>query len=71
MNKSNRVVRNRCKLHLNILTTNEVTPGTNSLKSNHPEIWNIKAAENLSAFKTLIKEWNGIIESCNIIMCSQ
>ena len=48
--------------------------GTNSLKSYGPKIWNalpfsIKTAENLKAFKTLIKKWNGA--SCNCIICSQ
>ena len=72
--KNKRVVRERYKLNLNIPRTNQVTFGTNSLKSYGPKIWNalpfnIKTAENISVFKTLIKKWNG--GSCNCIICSQ
>ena len=72
--KNNRLVRERYKLNLNIPRTNQVTLGTNSLKSFGPKIWNalpfnINAAENFSAFKTLIKKWNDV--SCNCIICSQ
>ena len=71
---NNRIVRGKYKLTLNIPRTNQVTFGTNSLKSYGPKIWNalpfsIKTAENLKAFKTLIKKWNGA--SCNCITCSQ
>ena len=43
-------------------------------KSYDPQIWNIlpfntKTTENLSAFKNLMKKWNGA--SCNCIKCSQ
>ena len=70
MKKHNRVVRDRYKLNLNIPRTKQVTFGTNSLKSYGPKIWNAlpfntKMAEKLSAFKTLIKRWNGA--SCNCI----
>ena len=40
MKKNNRVVRERYKLNLNIPRTNQVTFGTNSLKSYGPKIWN-------------------------------
>ena len=74
MKKNNRVVRERYKLNLNIPRANQVTFGTNSLKCYGPKIWNalpfnIKTAENLSTFKTLIKKWNGA--SCNCIIYSQ
>ena len=74
MKKNNRVIRDRYKLNLNIPRTNQVTIGTNSLKSHGLKIWNalpfnIKTTENLKAFKTLIKKWNGA--SCNCIICSQ
>ena len=36
--KNNRVVQERYKLHLNIPRTNQVTFGTNSLKSYGPKI---------------------------------
>ena len=64
MKKNNQVASERFKLNLNIPRTNQVTFGTNSLKSYGPKIskalfFNIKAAENLEAFETLIKkmEW--------------
>ena len=64
MKKNHRAVRERYKLNLNIPRTYQVTFGTNSLKSCGPKIWNalpfnIKTAENLKAFETLIKkmEW--------------
>ena len=74
MKTNNRIVREKYKLNLNIPRTNQVKFGTNSLKSYGPKIWNalpfsIKTAENLKAFKTLIKKWNGA--SCNCIICSQ
>ena len=72
MKKKNRIARDRYKL--NLLRTNQVTFGINSLNSYVPKIWNAltfstKAAENLKAFKALIKKWNGA--SCNCIICSQ
>ena len=64
MKKNNRVTWNRYKLNLYIPRTNQVTFGTNSLKSYGPEVWNalhfiIKTAETLKDFQTLIKMWNG------------
>ena len=74
MKTNNRIAREKYKLNLNIPRTNQVKFSTNSLKSYGPKIWNaltfsIKTAENLKAFKTLIKKWNGA--SCNCIICSQ
>ena len=74
MKTNNRIVREKYKLNLNIPRTNQVKFGTNSLKSYGPKIWNalpfsIKAAENLKAFKTLIKKWNGAPRG--FIICSQ
>ena len=61
MKKNHRVARDRHKLNLNIPRTNQVTFGTNSLKSFGLKIWkalsfNIKTAQILSGFKTLIKQ---------------
>ena len=58
MKTNNRIVREKYKLNLNIPRTNQVTFGTNSLKSYGPKIWNalpfsIKTAENFKAFKTI------------------
>ena len=76
MKKNNRVVQEVKfnKLNFNIPRTKQVTFGTNSLTSYGPKIWNalpfnIKTAENLKSFKTLIRKWNGA--SCNCILCSQ
>ena len=59
-----RVTRDRYKLKLNIPKINQVTFGGKSLKFYIPKIWNIlsvniKTAENVNAFKNLIKkvEW--------------
>ena len=64
MHRNNRIVRERYKLNLNIPRTNQIMFGTNRLKSYGPKLWNalpfnIKTAENLKAFKALIKKWNG------------
>ena len=72
--KYNQVFQDRYKLSLNFIRENQVMFGTNSLKSYGFKIWNdlpfnIKTAENLNAFKTLIKKWNGA--SCNRIIPSQ
>ena len=74
MKKNNRVVRERYKLNFNIPRTNQVTFGTTSLKSYGPKIWNalpfiIQTAENLEAFKALVKKRS--CASCNCIICSQ
>ena len=58
---NNWIAREKYKSNLNIPRTNQVTFGTNSLKSYGPKIWNalpfsIKTAENLKAFKTVIKK---------------
>ena len=69
----NRITLDRYKLNLNIPRRNQVTFGTKSLKFYGPTIWNalpvnIKTAENLNAFKDLMKKWNGV--SCNCIVCT-
>ena len=50
---------------------NQVTFGSNSLRSLGPEIWNglpndIKSAENLNSFKTMIK--NGMAKPVNVVL---
>ena len=69
----NCITHNRYKLNLNIPWRNQVAFGTKSLKFYGPKILNalpvnIKTAENLNAFKDLIKKWNGV--SCNCIVCT-
>ena len=50
---------------------NQVTFGSNSLKALGPKIWNnlpteMKSAENISNFKRLMKNWDGIRCNCNV-----
>ena len=50
---------------------NQVTYGSNSLRTLAPKVWNslpneIKSADNFAAFKRLIKEWEGIKCGCNV-----
>ena len=50
---------------------NQVTFGSNSLRSLGPQIWNglpnnIKTADNLNIFKRMIKEWDGPNCKCNV-----
>ena len=50
---------------------NQVTFGSNSLRSLGPQIWNglsndIKSAENLNSFKTMIK--NGMVRIVNVML---
>ena len=56
MKTNNPIVREKYKLNLNTPRTNQVTFGTNSLKSYGPKIWTAlpfsnKTAENLKVFK--------------------
>ena len=67
----NRVTCDRYKLNLNIPRRNQVTFDTKGLKITDEKFEtalpvNIKTAENLNAFKDLIKKWNGV--SCNCIL---
>ena len=69
---TNRNVRNKYKLNLNIPVVNRVNYGTKSLRSFGPKIWNslphhVKSAENLETFKKIINDWNGV--SCNCVVC--
>ena len=50
---------------------NQVTFGSNSLRSLGPQVWNslsneIKSAETLKTFKQIMKQWNGIQCTCNV-----
>ena len=50
---------------------NQVTFGSNSLRSLGPKVWNslsneIKSAETLTTFKEIMKQWNGIQCTCNV-----
>ena len=66
---SNRPVRNKYKLNLEVPSINQVRYGEKSLRSLGPKIWNslplhIKSSENLKEFKNLIKIWNGAVCEC-------
>ena len=72
LRETNRNVRNKYKLSLNIPVVNQVNYSTKSLRSFGPEIWNplphhVKSAENLETFKKIINNWNGV--SCNCVVC--
>ena len=56
LRETNRNVRNKYKLNLNIDVVNQVNYGTKSLRSFGPKIWNsqpnhVKSAENFETFK--------------------
>ena len=66
-----RPVRSQQNLHLKVIRANEVKFGENSLAVLGPKVWNrlppqIKNAKNLSAFKRLIKTWDGVSCKCNL-----
>ena len=72
LRETNRNVRNKYKLNVNIPVVNQVNYGTKSLRSFGSKIWNslphhIKSAENLETFKKIINNWNGV--SCNCVFC--
>ena len=69
--KTKRAVRERYRTYLEIPRVNHASFGTKSLRFYGPKIWNslpyhIKSAENLLAFKNLIKSWNGSFCSCKV-----
>ena len=70
--KTNRPVREKYKLNLDIPSYNQVTFGRKALTFFAPKTWNSlpyhkKSAENLASFKTMIKLWNGETCSCNLL----
>ena len=74
LRESNRPVREKYRLNLNVPKTNQVKFGTKSLRNLAPKIWNslppkVKSADNLNSFKALIKNWDGT--SCNCIICAK
>ena len=62
--ENKRLVREQYKLNLENLEWNQVTFGAKRLKIYGPKVWNslsfhIKESQNLTQFKSLIKNWNG------------
>ena len=71
LRETNRNVRNKYKLNLNIPVVNQVNYGTKSLRSFGPKIWNspphhVKSAKNFETFKKIINNWNGVSRNCVI-----
>ena len=72
LRQTNRPVRQKYKLNLDILSYNQVTFGCKALTFFDPKSWNslpyhIKSAESLPSFKIVIKFWNG--ETCGCQIC--
>ena len=68
---SDRPIHSQQYLNLKAVRANQVKCGEKSLRVLGPKIWNIlpphiKNAENLSAFKRLIKTWDGVSCKCNL-----
>ena len=71
LRQTDRPVRKKYKLNLDIPSYNQVTFGRKTLTFFGPKAWNslpsrIKSAENLASFKTMTKFWNGETCSCKI-----
>ena len=71
LRQTDRAVREKYKLILDIPSYNYVTFGRKALTFFCTKTWNslpyhIKPAENLASFKTMTKFWNGEICSCKI-----
>ena len=72
LSQTNRPVREKYQLNLDIPRHNQVTSGRKALKFFDPKTWNslpchIKSAVNLASFKIMIKFWNG--EICSRKIC--
>ena len=68
---TSRPTREKYKLNLEIPKQNQVRFGTKSLRYLRPKVWNflpyhIQFSENLTIFKTLIKNWIGAVCTCEI-----
>ena len=68
---SDRPVRSQQNLNLKVARANQVKYGEKNLRVLGAKIWNrlpphIKNAENHSAFKRLIKTWDGVSCECNL-----
>ena len=68
---SNRPVRSQQNLNLKVVRANQGKSGEKNLRVLGPKIWerlppHTKTAENLSAFRRLIKTQNGVPCKCNL-----
>ena len=69
LRETNRSVREKYRLNLNVPNYNQVTFCKKSLRIFGPKIWNslpypIKSSKNLESFKTVVKNWGGV--NCKI-----
>ena len=74
LKESNRLVREKYKLNLQITKINQVRFGTKSLRGLGPKIWStlpyhIKISENIDILKKTIKNWNGVEHKC--LLCQK
>ena len=74
LRETNRNVRDKYQLNLNIPNYNQVTFGKKCLRIFGPKIWNslpyhIKSSKNLETFKTVIKNWDGV--NCKCVICKK
>ena len=74
LRETNRNVRKKYRLNLNIPNYNQVTLGKKSLRIFGPKIWNslqyhIKSSKNFETFKTVIKNWDGV--NCKCVICKK
>ena len=74
LRETNRNVREKYRLNLNIPNYNQVTFGKKSLRIFGPKIWNsllyhIKSSKNLQSFQTVIKNWDGA--NCMCVICKK
>ena len=74
LRETNRNVREKYRLNLNIPNYNQVTFGKKGLRIFGPKIWNslpyhIKFSKNLETFKTVIKNWDGV--NCKCVICKK
>ena len=74
LTETNRSVREKYQLNLNIPNCNQVTFGKKNLRIFASKIWNslpyhIKSSKNLESLKTVIKTWDGV--NCRCVICKK
>ena len=74
LRETDRSLREKYRLNLNIPNYNQVTFGKKSLRIFGPKIWNslpyhIKYSKNPESFKTVFKNWYGV--NCKCLICKK
>ena len=74
LRETNRNVREKHRLNLNISNYNQVTFSKKCLRIFGPKILNslpyhIKSSKNIESFKTVIKNWDGV--NCKCVICKK